>query len=185
MIEVVVDRGYPAATVTQVVAAAGVSRRTFYSHYSDKNQAFFEVYREVTDFICDAMIEAGREERGWVRCVKARLAALLACLTANPKLSLFTLGVPPAAGGEVAAAYRKFLDRLLAIVCEGRPKSVKRPPPAAEYGLVGGLAALILAAVREHGGQDLERLRPEAVEVVLTPYLGREAAAAAATATAS
>jgi hypothetical protein len=35
MIEVVVERGYLATTVTQVVAAAGVSRRTFYNYYAE------------------------------------------------------------------------------------------------------------------------------------------------------
>jgi AcrR family transcriptional regulator len=179
MIEVVVERGYAAATVTQVVTAAGVSRRTFYNYYADKEEAFFDVYRQVTDFLCGAMAEAGAGERGWVRKVKAELAALLGCLAANPNLARFALGVPPAAGGEVAAAYREFLERLLALLREGRPKSARRPPPAAEYGLIGGLAALILGAVGDDGS-GLEQLGPEAVELVLTPYLGREAAAEAA-----
>jgi AcrR family transcriptional regulator len=180
MIEVVVERGYVAATVTQVVAAAGVSRRTFYNYYADKEEAFFDVYRQVTDFLCEAMAEAGEAERGWVRMVRAELATLLACLAANPNLALFALGAPPAAGGDVAAAYREFLERLLAVVGEGRPKSVKTPTPAAEYGLVGGLAALVLAAISESGAEGLEALGPEALELVLTPYLGREEAAAAA-----
>ena len=180
MIEVVAERGFAAATVTQVVAAAGVSRRTFYNYYADKEEAFFDVYRQVTDFLCEAMSEAGAGERGWVGRVKAALAALLDCFATNPNLALFALGAPPAAGGEVAAAYRDFLQRLLVIVREGRPKSAKRPPPAAEYGLIGGLAALILAAVEESGAAGLEQLGPEAVELVLTPYLGREAAAEAA-----
>jgi AcrR family transcriptional regulator len=176
MIAVVVDRGYAAASVTQVVAAAGVSRRTFYNYYSNKADAFFDVFGKVTDFLCTAMVEAGKTERGWAARVRAELDALLDCFAANPDLAAFCLIAPPAAGGEVAAAYRAFLDRLLAILVEGRPKSARRTSPAAESGLVGGLAALILAALAEDSPEAIRRLGPEVTELVLTPYLGREAA---------
>lgn len=181
MIQVVVARGYVAATVTQVVTAAGLSRRTFYNYYPDKREAFFDVYRQVTDFLCEAMAEAGRMAKGsWAARVRAELAALLECFAANPDLARFVLAAPPAAGGDVASAYREFLERLLELLREGRPKRAKRPPAASEYGLVGGLAALIVAGVEEQGAERLEALLPEVTELVLTPYLGREAALKAA-----
>jgi AcrR family transcriptional regulator len=181
MIRVVVERGYNAATVTQVVAAAGVSRRTFYNYYGDKQDAFFDVYRQVTDFVCAAMFEAGQHQGGgWAARVRSELAALLDCFAANPDLVRFCLVAPPAAGGEVAAAYRQFLERILEILREGRPKRAKQPPPAAEYGLVGGLAALIVAKVDQEGSGRLEGLLPEVAQLVLMPYLGRDAAAKAA-----
>lgn len=177
MIEVVVARGYVAATVTQVVAAAGVSRRTFYNYYTDKAEAFFDVYGQVTGFLTGAMQEAGAAEKGgWATRVRAELAALLGCFAANPNLARFTLQAPPAAGGEIAALHRAFLEQLLDVLREGRPKRVKRPTPASEYGLVGGLAALVLEAVENDGRPGLDGLLPEVTELVLTPYLGRDAA---------
>jgi AcrR family transcriptional regulator len=180
MIRVVVERGYHDASVTQVVAAAGVSRRTFYNYYSDKAEAFFGVYREVTDFLCAAMREAGEGERSWPARVVARIDILLETLAANPDLVRFCLAAPPVAGGEVAAAYREFLVGLLAVLVEGRPQRTRKPAPAAEYGLIGGLAGLLVDAAEEGGSEALEALRAELVELVLTPYLGREAAARAA-----
>lgn len=180
MIRVVVAEGYAATTVTKVVAAAGVSRRTFYNYYADKEEAFFEVYRQVTDFICEATAEARDGERGWPARVRAGLAALLDTFAANPDLVGFVLVAPPAAGGDVAAGHRAFLERLLGTLTEGRPKKTHTPPPAAEYGLIGGLGAQIVAGVDDGGSVSLTRLLPEAVELVLTPYLGREAAARAA-----
>lgn len=177
MVRVVVERGYHDATVTQVVAAAGVSRRTFYNYYSDKAEAFFEVYREVTDFLCASMQEAGTHARGWPARVRARIESLLETFAANPDLVRFCLASPPEAGGEVGAAYREFLAALLAVLVEGRPQRTKKPTPAAEYGLIGGLAGLLVDAVEDGGGEALIALCPEAVEIVLTPYLGREAAA--------
>lgn len=180
MIRVVVERGYHEATVSQVVAAAGVSRRTFYNYYSDKAEAFFAVYREVTDFLCASMREAGEAQRGWPARVRAEIEGLLETLAVNPDLVRFCLVAPPAAGGEVAATYRGFLVHLLSVLLEGRPQRVRKPVPAAEYGLVGGLAGLLVDAAEEGGSDALTALAPEAVELVLTPYLGREAAARAA-----
>jgi AcrR family transcriptional regulator len=181
MIQVVVERGYGAATVSQVVTAAGLSRRTFYNYYGDKEEAFFDVYRQVTDFLCEATAAAGEGAKGgWAARVRAELTALLECFSANPSLVRFCLVAPPAAGGAVAAAYRDFLERLLAILREGRPKRARQPTPAAEYGLVGGLAALVVEAVEKDGAEGLERLLPEVLELVLAPYLGRAEAAKAA-----
>jgi len=182
VIAAVVEVGYAQATVSQVIAAAGVSRPTFYKYYPNKAEAFFDVYRQATDFLCETMAEAGAGGRtGWAARVRGRLATLLGTFEANHDLVRFTLLAPQAAGGEAAAAYREFLERLLALIREGVPKSARRPVPAAEYGLVGGLAGLLVSAVEEEPGRDLEALLPELTELVLTPYLGREAAVRAAT----
>jgi AcrR family transcriptional regulator len=181
MIEVTVAVGYPEATVTKVITAAGVSRRTFYNYYSNKADAFFDVYRQVTDFLCEAVADAGRGGgASWASRVRAELAALLGAYQANPDLVRFTLLAPQAAGGDAAAAYRGYLERLLALFGEGRPKRAKRPMPAAEYGLVGGLAGMLIAAVEEQEEPDLESMLPELTELALTPYLGRERAVAEA-----
>lgn len=177
MIQVVVADGYSASTVGSVIAAAGVSRRTFYNYYRDKQDAYFDVYRQVTDFICDAMMAAGKAQKGgWAAQVRAKIEALLGCFAANPDLALFALGAPPAAGGEIAGTYREFLTRLLSVLNEGRPKRAKQPPAASEYGTVGGLAALIVGAAEKSGAEGVTALLPELTELVLTPYLGREAA---------
>jgi AcrR family transcriptional regulator len=181
MIAVVVEGGYNAATVTQVVAAAGVSRRTFYNYYSDKQQAFLEVYAEVSGFLLGVMAEAGeREGGGWAKRVRSELDALLEAVAANPDLARFCLGAPPAAGGEVGSAYREFLVRLVGVLGEGRPKKARRPPPASEYGMAGGLAALILRAAEKGNAKALRALLPELTELALAPYLGRDEAARAA-----
>lgn len=180
MIGVVVERGYHDASVTQIVAAAGVSRRTFYNYYADKAEAFFAVYGEVTDFLCASMREAGEGHRGWPARVRAEIESLLEAFAANPDLVRFCLLAPPVAGGEPAAAYREFLARLLAVLLESRPKRTRDPVPAAEYGLIGGLSGLLVDAAEEGGAEAITALAPEAVELVLTPYLGRDAAARAA-----
>jgi AcrR family transcriptional regulator len=180
MIQVVAERGFHATTITQIAAAAGVSRRTFYSYYKSKEDCFFDTYREVSDFLFAAMAEAAEPERRWSAGVRAELAVLLEVFAANPDLVRFALIAPPGAGGEIAAAYRGFLERLLGLLGEGRPKNVRRPSEAAEHGLVGGLAGLLVDRVRAGEGEAISELLPDLVELVLTPYLGRERALAEA-----
>lgn len=176
VIQAVAERGYHETTVTDIAAAAGVGRRTFYGYFSSKQDAFFDTYQIVSDFLFEATAEAGAAQRGWPSRVRAELALLLDAFATNPDLVRFCLIAPPAAGGEIVAAHRGFLERLLAVLSEGRPKNVRRPSEAAEHGLIGGLAALLVDKVKAGKGKQLPELLPDLLELVLTPYLGRERA---------
>jgi AcrR family transcriptional regulator len=177
LIAVVVEQGYNASTVTQIVAAAGVSRRTFYNYYADKQEAFFDVYRQVSDFLLESMTRSGADATGWGARVRVELAALLDALAANPDLARFCLAVPPAAGGDIAMVQREFLARLMEVLAESRPKRARKTTDASEYAIAGGLAALILEALGDGDQPGISGLLPEVTELALTPYLGREEAA--------
>ncbi len=176
IIAAVAEAGYHEATVSQIAAAAGLSRRTFYGYYKSKEECFFATYEMIAAHLEAEMREAGGSERGWPRRVAAQLAALLDAYAANPDLASFTLVVPPGAGGEIAEAYGAFLERLLALVTEGMPKGARTPSETARYALAGGLAGLIVAKVGAGEGEKLGALAPDLVELVLTPYVGRERA---------
>jgi AcrR family transcriptional regulator len=176
IIAAVAAGGYHEATVSQIAAAAGLSRRTFYGYFKSKEECFFATYEMIAAHLEEEMREAGEAERGWPRRVAAELGALLGTYASNPDLASFTLIAPPAAGGEIAEAYRGFLERLLALVTEGMPKGARSPSEAARYALAGGLAGLIAAKVNAGEGEELGALAPDLVELVLTPYIGRERA---------
>ena len=44
MAEAVAEHGYGATTIAHVVSRAGVSRKTFYEHFTDKEQCFLALY---------------------------------------------------------------------------------------------------------------------------------------------
>lgn len=180
IIAAVAERGYHDATITEIAAAAAVSRRTFYGYFSSKEECYLDTYAAIEGHALAAMREAGATERGWSRRVRRELEALLETFAANPDLARFALIAPPAAGAEIAERYRHFLERLLGVVAEGMPKSARIPSEAAQFALAGGLAALIAGKVRAGDGELLPELLPDLLEVVLTPYLGRERAIAEA-----
>jgi AcrR family transcriptional regulator len=180
-IAAVAERGYHDASVTEICAAAGVSRRTFYSYFASKEECYLQTFDLVGEHLRQVMTEAGAEEEDWPEKVQARLAAMLDVFAANPNLVRFTLVAPLRAGDEIGARYRLGLERLLEILTEGRPAngSVRHPSPAIEQALVGGMMALITWRV-ERGEVDLPDLLPDLVELFLTPYVGRATAARAA-----
>ncbi len=177
----VAERGYHETTVSQICAAAGVSRRTFYTYFSAKEECFLQAFDLVFDHLVAAMREAGGEGDSWPQRVRARFAAMLAVFAANPDLVRFALVAPLRAGGEIAARHRPALDRVLAELTRGRPRrGVRRASPAVEGALVGGIMSLVARQVERGEGEDLAALLPDLVELFLTPYLGHEEALAVA-----
>jgi AcrR family transcriptional regulator len=176
IIATVAAQGYHDATITQIAAAAGVSRRTFYSYYSSKEECFLDAYDQIAAHLREAATEAAAPHAEWADQVAARLRSALLVFAANPDLVRFYLVEAPRAGDEIAARYRRGAARALTQLTAGRPDSVRKPPEAIEYAVIGGMAALIADRVQIGEGESLPELLPDLLELVLTPYLGREEA---------
>lgn len=179
IIVAVAERGYHETTITAIAAAAGLSRRTFYSYFSSKEECFIGTYEAIAEHLVEAMRNAGEGEERWPGQVRAELRALLESLAANPDLVRFALIAPAGAGGELAERYRTLLEEMISVVAAGRGQGAgaKEPSEAAQLAMAGGLAALLVAKVNAGEGEELMSLLPDLVELVLTPYIGRKRAA--------
>lgn len=179
IIAAVAEHGFHETSITRIAAAAGVSRRTFYTYYSSKEECFAGAYEAVADHLLTAMAERGEDEEEWPRRVRAELLALLETLAANPDLIRFSLIAPPAAGGDLAPLYESLLARLGEQLTEGMPgpPQTRELGEVAERSLLGGLAGLLVAKANAGEGERLAELLPDLHELVLSAYLGRELAA--------
>ncbi len=85
---------------------------------------------------------------------------------------------PVAAGGDIAARHRASMQGFVAILKAGRPEhSGERPlPEATEETLVGGIVSLIVREISAGNTEQLEKLLPDLVELILAPYLGNDEA---------
>ncbi len=178
VVEAVAEHGYDAATISQVVAAAGVSRRAFYEHFADKAECFAEAYEVILAHLCHETAAAADSGDPWEERVHAQLAALLEVLAADASVARFFLIESLAAGGEVAVRHREAMQRFATLL---RPEPADEPPPgsrpqARERALVGGIATLIVHRIEAGEAERLTELLPDLYELVLTPYLGREEA---------
>ena len=175
VVEVVAERGYNAATISSITAAAKISRRTFYEHFEGKEDCFLAAYEMIETHVLDSMSAAPGAEGPWPDRVRARLSALLDVLSRDDAVSRCFLVEPLAAGGEPAARYREAMQLLAATL---RPE----PPPSGldmevrDQALVGGIATLIVRRLNTGGAARLPQLLPDLVELALAPWLGREEA---------
>ncbi len=178
MIAAVVEHGYNEASITQIAEKAGVSRRTFYTFFSSKQEAYLDTYEMIASYLREEMNAAGAEYTEWPDRVRAGIATMLETFAANPDLVRFCLIAPLSANEEIAARYRLSMKRLLALLTAVMPPppASRRPSRAVEDGLVGGVAALIVHKVKAGEGGRLTELLPDLIELALTPYVGRDEA---------
>src|SRR5690242_15400907 len=76
MAELVGEQGYQATTVPQVVAAARVSRNTFYGFFTDKTECFIALCEQVGTEL-HAELAAFADEPDWLTALRRGLEAYL------------------------------------------------------------------------------------------------------------
>jgi hypothetical protein len=114
----------------------------------------------------------------WHVGVAAAIRATLAFAAAHPDAAYVLTSGALAHGKAGFARYDRMLDHF----AEGlRPGRAERPeggalPEITEKAMAGGLATLIAQRVDSGRASELPALAPEAIQFVLTPYLGAEAA---------
>jgi AcrR family transcriptional regulator len=177
----VAEHGYRGTTVTQISAAAGVSRRTFYAYFQTKEECYLATFDLLEEHLLAAIVEASEPRSVWTAQVRARVAALLAFLGANPNLVRFALVAPPAAGGEVTERSRRLLERLIEVLVEGAPQGRGYPTAGeVERETMAGSFSAVLTTQVEAGEEGLDEAFPELVELTLAPFVGRRRAINAA-----
>jgi len=161
--DVVADKGYAAATVTDVVRAAGVSRTTFYELFRSKEDCFVEAYRHGVDVLIDDVRAAVRSTTGdWRDQLRAGMRAYLASLAADRRFARTYLLEIHAAGEAAldarADALRRFADRYHATFEQARATDGSLDEPAADALLVLCSGTEQLVAERLRRGEPLAQL---------------------------
>jgi len=120
MVEAIGEHGYRAATIADVVTRAGLSRKTFYDHFANKEDCLLITFDLVADEGLRRVERAYRDAEGWPGRVEAAIRALFESAIENPgalRLTLLEIGAVGAAGIErrerSLARYQHFLRGAL------------------------------------------------------------------------
>jgi AcrR family transcriptional regulator len=178
-VDVVGELGYPGMSVARVTSRAGVSRRTFYDLFEDREDCFLAVFEEAVRRGGALAGEAyGVQPARWRERVRAGLAALLGFLDDEPGLRALMVVDALAAGPRVLERRARVLDTLRNIVDEGRreTKPGREPPPLTAEGVVGAVLAVIHARLLSHKNPRLIGLLNPLMGMIVLPYLGQAAA---------
>jgi AcrR family transcriptional regulator/DNA-binding MarR family transcriptional regulator len=178
MIDVCAEHGVAEATVAHVVERAGVSRRTFYEIYQDREECFLEAFDESVARASRYVLNGYDETARWVDRMRGALTSLLAFLDAEQATGRL-LVVESLAGGDSALSRRRAaVERVIAFVDEANADLAagKQTPSLTAEGVVGGVLSILHSRLLgDTPGSFLELTGPLASMIVL-PYLGAAAA---------
>jgi len=180
--KVFAERGYRQVSVADIVKAAAIARGRFYDNFSSKEDCFFALYDSATDATLEVVSQACSEStESFPERVAAGIAALLAAIEAEPALARACVVEGPAVGPPINGRFEKLIGEFAALLRSGRGDADSSElPETVEETVVGGLYWLLYHALLERRPKRIGRLRPQLVEFSLIPFIGAEAAAAAA-----
>lgn len=148
MAEVVAAKGYGAATVAGAIERAGVSRKTFYEHFRDKEDCFLAAYDAGVHILMATMRGAGDTIRPQIR-------AYLETLAAEPALARTFLIEIGAAGPRALARRQDVHEAFAALVAEA--------PGALAF--VGAVNELVIRHVSRGRTAELPGLEDDLVSI--------------------
>lgn len=169
--------GYAQTSVEDVIASAGVSRRTFYEHFKNKHEAFLAAYDEAAAHAVDHVVAAIERADGFGGRTSAGLAALLGLLAADPARAHMCVVEVMAAGPDALARRGSSMRTFAEIVERYASELVDAPVPfLTAQTIVGGIYEVVYSRVLGHTSDDLPSLLPDLAYSVMLPYLGQTAA---------
>jgi AcrR family transcriptional regulator len=176
--EAVAEEGYATTTVADIIARARLSRRTFYEHFSDKEECFLAAYDTVVEQLLAAVGHAYEQPEDWAQKVHDGLETFLTYLASEPAFARMCIVEVVAAGPEARgrrdAAMRVFVD-FLEPGREEAPKGVVVPVLAGEV-VVGGIYEIIYNRLLRDAADELVDMLPDLLYSSLVPYIGHRAA---------
>lgn len=179
MTAAVAERGYQATNIADVVARAGVSRKTFYQQFEGKDECFAVAYAEEMERLLKVTMSAFEDDsQPWVVRLRAALTALCAALAANPAVARMCFVEAPGAGPVTAERRREALRGLLPLF-EAAPDDALRGLPFGEslrLGRIGDLGEMLHHEIAAGAGSTLPRLVPQLTYMMVLPFLGPERA---------
>jgi AcrR family transcriptional regulator len=178
MAELVGERGAGGVTVAHVVARSGVSRRTFYELFEDREDCFLAAFDMAVARAAESVLPAYGVQGRWRERVRAGLGAALVFIDCEPELGF--LCVVGALGGGPRALTRRaqIVQALVDAVHEGRlrSKATRQPERLVAEGVIGALLAVIHSRLCEHDPRPLGGLLNPLMGMIVLPYLGASAA---------
>jgi AcrR family transcriptional regulator len=177
-VAVVSELGYRQMTVRRVSGRAGVSNKTFYDLFENREDCFLATFDEAVDRLAAVVAPAYEGEKEWAGRVRAGLGALLGFLDREPSLSSLVFIEALGAGPRVLARRARVLEDLGSVIDEGRAgvKAGRELPPLTAEGVVGAAFSVIHARLLEHQPGSLTALLNPLMATVVLPYRGHVAA---------
>jgi AcrR family transcriptional regulator len=176
---VVAEQGVRGMAVRAVTERAGISSKTFYDLFADREDCFLAAFDHGVDRLAAVAAPAYEAEKDWAASIRAGLETLLVYLDGEPALRTLVFVEALGAGPRVLARRAEVLQEIAGVVDEGRVgmKAADKLPLLTGEGVVGAAFGLIHTRLLQPRLGPLSGLLDELMATIVLPYRGRAAAA--------
>jgi AcrR family transcriptional regulator len=180
MLRAVAELGYRDVNVQDVLDRAGVSRPTFYEHFSNKEDCFLAAFDAVSTRLRERIAAAA--ERGgdcWRDRLRLGLEELLRFCQDEPDAAKVLVVEARGASPAVLLRRDELLDHFSGQI-DGKAQELVPEPtphsPVTAAGIVGGVEALLYSRLNKNDLKELRSLLPSLMYFAVLPYEGPDAA---------
>ncbi len=171
MVQAVSERGVVATTISDLVARAGISRRTFYEHFDNKEDCLLATYDTVVETEVQRLLGLAGAEVAWREQLEGIIRALFDAIAERPdaaRLICVEMGASGEIGVQRWADGATRFELFISAGFERAPGTGTVPDPVARA-VVGALRKIIYTRVREERSNkslkaELTRIVPELME---------------------
>jgi AcrR family transcriptional regulator len=176
--EVMMRKGYGEATVSEIVAAAGISREVFYAHFANKQHAYLAAQQYGTQYILESCTAAYFSRTDWCERVWAALGALVDMLAANPAFAHLRLVECYSAGPEAIESTEQLKRSATIFLQEGfnSLSGDRQLPKLAVHAIAGAIFEVFYAHISRGEFEQLPRSLPQLTYIAVAPFVGPQAA---------
>jgi AcrR family transcriptional regulator len=169
--EVIAEEGYLDTTVHKILKRAGISRRTFYEIFTDKEDCFLAAYQEAADHVMVLVQRACRLGGAPDIRIENSLRAMLEFAEREPQVARMFVVEVMAAGEKARERRATTMERLTGLVaaaleerCESRAEALMRARV-----LAGGVHEMVYDALARGQVEGISDLAEEVVTSYLSP----------------
>lgn len=173
---VVAEKGYAATRVADITDYAGVSRKTFYELFDDKEDCFLAAYDAITALLMDRMAKGLAAVAGgsWEEQVAALLGEFLRFLAAEPAFARMciveVLGSGPKGLARRDAAIEAFFP-VVDQIPRSQPGSERWLSPTTPMFVTGGILEVVYSAIRRGETERLPEYEEDLTRLAFRSYL--------------
>jgi AcrR family transcriptional regulator len=178
MVEESAERGAANVSVAHVVARAGVSRRTFYEIFEDREACFLGAFDDAVARASRYALDGYDPKAGWAERCRTALTGLLSFLDVERGMGQLLVVGSLGAGASALERRRRVLAQMIALVDQGRSetKAGSELPSLTAEGIVGGVLSVLHSRLLDERGESLMGLAGPLMSMIVLPYLGATAA---------
>lgn len=170
--------GYAHTSVAHITSRARVSRRTFYELFATREECLLALFDDVVALIERELVAAELEDLPWRERVRLGMWTILSFFEREPAMARVCVVQSLQGDAKLLDRREALLERLVAIVDEGREQSAKAAQATSltAEGLVGAALSILYTRLLRERREPLTDLLGELMSLIVLPYLGSSAA---------